>query len=144
MAWISFGALRCRKTNLMTTRVSMLLKSRTSLTCFRNCFLPARAKDLSAPGRSVCVYTHKYRVIKRSLCTWFLYCNHQVRTDFLMSMYIYIYIYIYTYTYIRTYTHFYKAGAIPQYLKIRQPILKKKIQPAALALFSEFLSTRPN
>jgi len=27
----------------------MLLKSRTSLTCFRACFLPGRAKDLSAP-----------------------------------------------------------------------------------------------
>jgi len=34
----------------MTTRVSMLLKSRASLTCFRACFLPGRAKDLSAPG----------------------------------------------------------------------------------------------
>ena len=27
----------------------MLLKSRASLTCFRTCFLPGRAKDLSAP-----------------------------------------------------------------------------------------------
>jgi len=35
--------------NLMTARVSMLLKSRASLTCFRACFLPGRAKDLSAP-----------------------------------------------------------------------------------------------
>jgi len=33
----------------MTARVSMLLKSRASLTCFRVCFLPDRAKDLSAP-----------------------------------------------------------------------------------------------
>jgi len=33
----------------MTARVSMLLKSRASLTCFRACFLPGRAKDLSAP-----------------------------------------------------------------------------------------------
>jgi len=33
----------------MTTRVSMLLKWRASLTCFRACFLPGRAKDLSAP-----------------------------------------------------------------------------------------------
>jgi len=30
MAWISFGALPCRKKKLMTARVSMLLKSRTS------------------------------------------------------------------------------------------------------------------
>jgi len=51
MAWISFGALPCRKKKyLMTARVSMLLKSRESLTCFRACFLPGRAKDLSAPG----------------------------------------------------------------------------------------------
>jgi len=35
MAWISFGALPCRKRNLMTGRVSILLKSRASLTCFR-------------------------------------------------------------------------------------------------------------
>ena len=31
----------------MTARVSMLLKSRASLTFFRACFLPGRAKDLS-------------------------------------------------------------------------------------------------
>ena len=34
----------------MTARVSMLLKSRASLIYFRACFLPGRAKDLSAPG----------------------------------------------------------------------------------------------
>jgi hypothetical protein len=33
----------------MTARVSMLLKSRASLTCFRARFLPGRAKDLSTP-----------------------------------------------------------------------------------------------
>ena len=48
MARISFGALPCRKRNL-TARVSMLLKSRASLTCFLACFLPGQAKDLSAP-----------------------------------------------------------------------------------------------
>ena len=37
------------KRNLMTASVSMLLKSRASLTCFRACFLPGQAKDLSAP-----------------------------------------------------------------------------------------------
>jgi len=37
------------KKNLITGRVSMLLKSRASATCFRACFLPGRAKDLSAP-----------------------------------------------------------------------------------------------
>jgi len=50
MSWITFGALPCRKEkHLMTARVSMLLKSRASLTCFRACFLLGRAKDLSAP-----------------------------------------------------------------------------------------------
>jgi len=34
--------------NLMTASVSMLLKSGASLICFRACFLPGRAKDLSA------------------------------------------------------------------------------------------------
>jgi len=32
----------------LRARVSMSLKSRASLTCFRACFLPGRAKDLSA------------------------------------------------------------------------------------------------
>ena len=49
MARIYFGALPCRKTKLMTARVSMLLISRASLTCFRACFLPGWAKDLSTP-----------------------------------------------------------------------------------------------
>ena len=49
MAWISLGALPCRKINLMTARVSIFFKSRASLTCFRACFFPGRAKDLSAP-----------------------------------------------------------------------------------------------
>jgi len=35
--------------NVMTARISMLLKSRASLTFFRACFRPGRAKDLSAP-----------------------------------------------------------------------------------------------
>jgi len=52
----------------MTARVSMFLKSRASLTCFRDCFLPGRAKDLSAPGTfavdgpifiSVFLYAHQ-------------------------------------------------------------------------------------
>jgi len=49
----NFGVLPCRKKrNLMTARVSMLLKSRASLTWFRVCFLSSRAKDLSAPRYS--------------------------------------------------------------------------------------------
>ena len=37
---------------LMAVRLSMLLKSHASVTCFRACFLPDRAKDLSA-SRSI-------------------------------------------------------------------------------------------
>ena len=48
MAWISVDALPCRKKIIMTARVSMLLKLRASLTCFRAYFLPGRAKDFSA------------------------------------------------------------------------------------------------
>jgi len=48
MAWISFRVLSCRRKKL-TARVSMLLKSRPTLTCFRACFLPGRATDLPAP-----------------------------------------------------------------------------------------------
>ena len=56
MALISFGPSPCRGEggNLMTARVSMLLKSRASLKCFRACFFPGRANDLSAPP-CVCV-----------------------------------------------------------------------------------------
>jgi len=39
----------------MTARVSVLLKLRASLTCFRACFLSVRAKDLSAPQYSYTV-----------------------------------------------------------------------------------------
>jgi len=51
LEWREFPSAPClaEKKNLMTARVSMLLKSRASLTCFRACFLPGRAKDLSAP-----------------------------------------------------------------------------------------------
>jgi len=50
--WREFPSAPClakKRKNLMTARVSMLLKSRASLTSFRACFLPGRAKDLSAP-----------------------------------------------------------------------------------------------
>ena len=50
------------KKNLITIRVSMLLKSGASLTCFRACFLPGRAKDLSALQYifRVCVSSFSY------------------------------------------------------------------------------------
>ena len=69
MAWISFGALPCReKKNLMTVRVSMLLKAHASLACFRACFLPGRAKDLSAP---------RYMYFNFSTCFGQLCAHHQ-------------------------------------------------------------------
>jgi len=66
MAWVFFGALPCRiKINLMTARVSMLLKSHPSLTCFRACFFPGRAKDLSAPPGII--------ELQQNTCTSFAY-----------------------------------------------------------------------
>ena len=46
----------------MTARVSMSLKSRASLTYFRACVLPGRAKDLSAPPY---LNTVKYEMTER-------------------------------------------------------------------------------
>ena len=48
--WREFPSAPCLagKKKLMIARVSVLLKSRASLTCFRTCFLPGGAKDLSA------------------------------------------------------------------------------------------------
>ena len=55
--WREFPTAPClaEKKSVMTAHVSMLLKSRASLTCFRACGIPGRAKDLSAPGTNVCV-----------------------------------------------------------------------------------------
>ena len=49
--WREFPSAPCLagEKNLMTARVSMLLKSRASLICFRACLFPGRAKDFSAP-----------------------------------------------------------------------------------------------
>jgi hypothetical protein len=67
--WREFPQAPCLagKKNLMTARVSMLLKSRASLTCFRACFLHGQAKGLSAPRemlseleRSELVYCQSY------------------------------------------------------------------------------------
>ena len=52
LEWREFPSAPClagKKNTLMTARLSLLLKSRASLICFRDCFLPGRAKDLSAP-----------------------------------------------------------------------------------------------
>ena len=49
--WREFISAPCLagKKKLDDSSGLMLLKSRASLTCFRACFLPGRAKDLSAP-----------------------------------------------------------------------------------------------
>ena len=49
--WREFPLVPCLagEKNLMTVRISMLLKSCVSLTRFRVSFHPGRAKDLSAP-----------------------------------------------------------------------------------------------
>jgi len=48
--WREFPSAPCLAgKNLMTAQVSILFKSRASLTRFRACFLPGWAKDLSAP-----------------------------------------------------------------------------------------------
>jgi hypothetical protein len=58
--WREFPSMPCKKKKkLMTAGVSMLLKSRTSLSCFRDRFLTVRAKDLSAPCYS-CVLSSQY------------------------------------------------------------------------------------
>ena len=57
--WRAFPSAPCvaeKKKNLMTARVSMLLKSCASLTCFRAYFFPGRAKDLSAPRYNNILY----------------------------------------------------------------------------------------
>ena len=72
MAWISFGALPCKKKK-MTGRVSMLLKSRASLTCFWACFLPGRAKGLSTPR-----YLGNQKVRRRNI-TYNLQRIHETR-----------------------------------------------------------------
>ena len=64
MASISFGALPWRKKkNLMTACVSMLLKWRASLTCFRTSFLPGH------PATWVCRESN-YACLKSNCLNW--------------------------------------------------------------------------
>ena len=65
--WREFPSTSClaEKKTLMTPRVSMLLKSRASPTCFRACFLPGRPKDLSA---SVSV-TYPHQLCSKNQCS---------------------------------------------------------------------------
>ena len=63
--WREFPPAPCltEKKNWMTARVSMLLKSGASLTCVRACFIPGRAKDLSAP-RYLNLYLQRVHLLK--------------------------------------------------------------------------------
>ena len=57
----------------MTAHVSMLLKSRASLICFRACFLPGRAKDLSAARQErTCLQYLRFHT-----CTYDKHCHIQ-------------------------------------------------------------------
>jgi len=34
------------------------------------------------------IHLNLYRVMKKSLCTWRLYCKHQVHREFLITLYL--------------------------------------------------------
>jgi len=65
MAWISFGALPCRKRNLMTARVSMLLKSRVAWHASGLFFFLVGISIYQHPGIKVCqpLYLVRIRII---------------------------------------------------------------------------------
>ena len=57
MAWISFGTLPCRKKKVDdSSHLDVVEIAQVSGQCFRDCFLPGRAKDLSAPRYSFLFY----------------------------------------------------------------------------------------
>jgi len=81
--WREFPSAPCLAgKSLMTTRVSMLLKSRTSRTCFRACFLRGRTKDFSGPryiatnGR---VVKHIVRIRPKELKAFEFTINNEAR-----------------------------------------------------------------
>ena len=78
MESISFGALPCRKKkNLMTASVSMLMKESASLTSFRACFLPGRAKDFSASSTFSCIWNSPIQLSYQ----WPAIRSRRIRTD---------------------------------------------------------------
>jgi len=85
--WREFPSAPCLagKETLMTARVSMLLKSCASLACFRACFLPGRAKDLSAFRYA----TKALGVTSQSLLLYLLHypLNKHVHSKQLYSLY---------------------------------------------------------
>ena len=74
-AWISFGTLPSKKRNLMAVRVSILLKSRPSLRCFQDCFLPRGAKDLSPPP--LCIVVAVYVMMMCAMWTLRAYWSEE-------------------------------------------------------------------
>ena len=74
--WREFPSAPCiaGKKNLMTASVSMLLKSRVSLTCLWACFLPGRTKTYQHHRTSSQTLLY-YDILCRScLVTWLLFC----------------------------------------------------------------------
>jgi len=113
--WREFPSAPClagKKKNLMIARVSMLLKSRASLTCFRASFLPGWAKDLSAPrytqffdrwnlvfGLDQYIYTRWFKYDR----DWLRIVYTQISPGHIWTtLYMYMYVYIYIYMYIST------------------------------------------
>jgi hypothetical protein len=84
--WREFPSAPCiaGKENLITDCVSMLLKSRMSLTCFRTGFLPGRTMDLSAPRYKDTPYKH---------CEIKKFTAAKMWRPNILFIYIYIYIY---------------------------------------------------
>jgi len=74
--WLEFPSAPCLAGGggkNLTARVAMLLKLRASLTCLRACFLPGRAKDLSAPSTYQTFVLCRWDV--RFLCLFPQDCN---------------------------------------------------------------------
>jgi len=90
--WREFPSAPCLvggKKNLMRVRVSMSLKSRASLTCFRACFLPGRAKDLSV---------HRYFDLTQ--CVGVLVICVPVFTVFCIVCTVFLYCFVYVYLFL--------------------------------------------
>jgi len=64
MVWMSFGAWPCRKKNLMTACISMLLKSARHPTCFLSC--PVIRKDLQFGTWTDSSFQRHYRFCPRT------------------------------------------------------------------------------
>jgi len=67
---------------LKSGRLNLLETSGLYRDCFNfTCYYPSNIRSVQ-PTRGNYYTTDFYRVTKKSLGTWLLYCNHQVHTDF--------------------------------------------------------------